>query len=323
MKVFTDEETNVNSHLIQLWRQRYMTECKKYNTHEYLHNKTGGLFSPPPPEALNHITASQDVVPCQHTFLDLGANIGDTVGHVVDAGLPFCGDEKMGLHPKYDMDLGTLNDPYRVRRWNPISNWFHRHLANFSEPALYPEHFCVFSFEGNPLFTSRLQETERRVMGSIPRPVRRTHFFTESVVTATPGPTTLFLDTVNRKGNFDGSSLNSDMFSIKRVKNQNDGKLEEAKVMGYTLPQILNMTVDPTPTSHVIIKMDVEGMEYAVLNDAVDYLCELVEKHGTYVALVAELHEKKRVNKETKKYYAETEPKLRTCGVHFGRGDGG
>lgn len=172
MKVFTDEETNVNSHLIQLWRQRYMTECKKYNTHEYLHNKTGGLFSPPPPEALNHITASQDVVPCQHTFLDLGANIGDTVGHVVDAGLPFCGDEKMGLHPKYDMDLGTLNDPYRVRRWNPISNWFHRHLANFSEPALYPEHFCVFSFEGNPLFTSR--QIERR--GSIPRPVRRTLF---------------------------------------------------------------------------------------------------------------------------------------------------
>jgi Methyltransferase FkbM domain len=321
MKLFNDDEAAMNGRLMQIWRQRYMGECDKRNSQAYLHSTMGGLFSPPSPEVVNQTSVNQDIEPCKHTFLDLGANIGDTVGHVVDAGLPFCGDEATGLHPKYDTGLGDVHGNYEAGKWNPVSKWLYQHLAAF--PSLYPEQFCVYSFEGNPSFTSRLQAIENRVMGSVPRPVRRTHFFTQSVVTDIPGPTTFFLDTFNEKGNFDGSSLLPDMYSIKRVKKQQKNVVK-VTAMGYTLPQILNMTVKPTPQSHVMIKMDIEGIEYAVLNQAVDYLCELVEKHHMFVALVVELHEeKKRVDEYTKKYFAETEPKLRTCGVQFSRGDGG
>lgn len=321
MKLFNDEEAVMNGRLVQTWRQRYMGECEKRNSQAYLHTTMGGLFSPPSPEVVNRTNIHQDIERCKHTFLDLGANIGDTVGHVVDAGLPFCGDEVTGLHPKYNTSLGDIHGNYEARRWNPVSKWLYQHLASF--PSLYPEQFCVYSFEGNPSFTSRLHEIENRVMGSVPRPVRRTHFFTQSVVTDIPGPTTFFLDTFNEKGNFDGSSLLPEMYSIKRVKKKQKNVVK-VTAMGYTLQQILNMTVDPTPKSHVMIKMDIEGIEYAVLNQAVHYLCDLVEKHHMFVALVVELHEeKKRVDEHTKKYFAETEPKLRICGVQFSRGDGG
>jgi hypothetical protein len=111
-------------------------------------------------------------------------------------------------------------------------------------------------------------------MGSVPWPVRRTHFFTQSVVTDVPGPTTFFLETFNEKGNFDGSGLLPDMYSIKRVKKQQKNVVK-VTATGYTLPQILNMTVDPTPKSHLVIKMDIEGIDTQHLNQAVDYLCDL------------------------------------------------
>lgn len=317
-----------------------MTECRKNNTQAYLKTKMSSLFT----SAINQTAApilprskiSHDdmVEPCTHTFLDLGANIGDTVAHVIDAGVPFCGDtERTGLHQRYNANLGLMTEVYKYLHWNRLAAWFRGQLLTVSgRPSdevtasplsLNPEDFCVFSFEGNPAFTAQLKELEHRVMATVPRPVRRTYFFTESVVSATSGPTTLYLDTVNKKGNFDGSSLISDMFSMEKVKALNDGKVEEAHVMGYSLEQILKLTVKPSAKSHVMIKMDVEGVEYAVLNNGAQYLCDLVEKHGVYVGLVVELHEKKRVTEHTIRYYKDTESKLQGCGVNFNKGDGG
>jgi hypothetical protein len=121
----------------------------------------------------------------------------------------------------------------------------------------------------------------------------------ESVASAISGPTMLYLDTVNKKGNYDWSSLISDQYSLEKVKVLNGGKVEEAQVMGYSLEQILKVTVTPTAKSHIMIKMDIEGVEYAVLNNRAQYLCDLVKRHRMYVGLVVELHERKRVNEHT------------------------
>ena len=48
--------------------------------------------------------------------------------------------------------------------------------------------------EGNPTFTERLTKLENFISDMNPRPVQHVHMFTESVVTATDGPTKLYLD---------------------------------------------------------------------------------------------------------------------------------
>ena len=63
--------------------------------------------------------------------------------------------------------------------------------------AYLPEETCVYGMEGNPDFTERLQKLENFVQGMQPRPVQHFHIHTESVITATDGPTKLFLDKIS------------------------------------------------------------------------------------------------------------------------------
>jgi FkbM family methyltransferase len=277
----------------------------------------------PPTSLLKQTFLNNVIEPCYHVFVDLGANIGDTLGHVIDAGLPFCTiSGRKEFHPKFVTDHGTVRDFYTLGRWNPMSEWMYGYLCNMTAQNLYPEHFCVYSFEGNPMFTERLQRLEYRTMATIPRPVRRIHFFTESVVSHTSGPATLFLDTWGEKSNFDGSSLLNNMQRLDQVRETNQGRVKEAKVMGFTLSQILNMTVAPSSLSTIFIKMDIEGVEYHVINEAAESLCNLA-RQSLLVALLVERHGRMKDTEDSKRYYRETIGKLQRCGVQLTHGDGG
>jgi hypothetical protein len=60
MKLFNDDDAAMNGRLIQMWRQRYMGECKKRNSHAYLHKTMGSLFSPPSREVMNQTSIHQE-----------------------------------------------------------------------------------------------------------------------------------------------------------------------------------------------------------------------------------------------------------------------
>jgi hypothetical protein len=146
---------------------------------------------------------------------------------------------------------------------------------------------------------------------------------TESVVTSVSGPTTLYLDAIGTDSNFDGSSIISTMTRIKQTKRRTHG-VQHAKVMGYTLTDILKKTVDPgSDGGRVYIKMDIEGAEYAVLNEAVEKLCQLVTTHKYTVAIVVEQHGTDANLKDRQLYESESVAKLRGCGVDLTHGDGG
>jgi hypothetical protein len=112
------------------------------------------------------------------------------------------------------------------------------------------------------------------------------------------------------------------MKRLEKVRETNQGKVKEAKVMGFTLSQVLNMTVASTPASTVLIKMDIEGMEYHVINEAAEFLCILAHQ-SALVALLVERHGKNRDTEEARRYYRETTEKLKKCGVQLTHGDGG
>ena len=153
----------------------------------------------------------QHIIPCEYVFIDFGANIGDSLGKFVDAGLP----KTYNLRPRLDVKTGSIaKDCYNCTmldeddKRNYVDQW---HLPSYIRSSLregtMPEDYCYYGVEGNPHFTALLKTTEDNVMSMRPRPVRYVHFLTETVGTNPDGPTQLFLDTVNPKENFGGSSV--------------------------------------------------------------------------------------------------------------------
>ena len=140
---------------------------------------------------------------CHNTFIDLGTNIGDSIGYFVDNALDPCSPLWMQKHPKTKVtkefpkphldvtDIKIYNKGYGS---NPLFGMLQGAMTKDKTNIGLPETFCVYGMEGNPAFTSRLQKLENFVMGMKPRPVRHLHIHTESVVTATDGPTKLYLD---------------------------------------------------------------------------------------------------------------------------------
>jgi hypothetical protein len=107
----------------------------------------------------------------------------------------------------------------------------------------------------------------------LPPPVRSASFYTETVGSPADGPVTFYLDTKNAAVNYWGSSL----ISSHRDVEPGGG----VTVQGVTLTSLLRRHVDTSRSpGHVMIKMDIEGAEYALLNEASDsgILCELTEK---------------------------------------------
>jgi hypothetical protein len=70
-----------------------------------------------------------------------------------------------------------------------------------------PEDYCYYGVEGNPVFTSCLRRDKIHILDMLPRPVRHFYFLTQHAGAGVDGPTMLYLDTINQKHNYWGSSM--------------------------------------------------------------------------------------------------------------------
>jgi Methyltransferase FkbM domain len=320
-----------NSKLVKAWRSKLRDQCKAAKSESDVqaisNNQIVGFKMPELriPQPRNNDAVRR----CKNVVMDFGANIGDTSGHVVDTGMISC-------DRKADLNTATLKSHFNIetKEFELVANRnkLTAHLEHliFSQGSDQgPEDYCYYGIEGNPHFTERLQAIEDHVMAMNPRPVQHMHFFTESVGAGEDGMTKLYLDTVNTKQNFWGSSIFKDHQDVRRSADGKDVEMVATPVMGYTIGTLMRMTFkafDPKATdeekkgNHFILKVDIEGGEYPLLHQAVadGTLCEFV-KMGNKADIFIEFHSAKVTGKhdfvgKTK----ELKNALTGCGVNMG-----
>ena len=80
------------------------------------------------------------------------------------------------------------------------------------------------------------------------------------------------------------------------------------------------MTVEPRAGAHVLIKIDIEGAEYELMNEAYDSgaLCNTVAK-GVRVDIRMEIHPKKTIgeNADLERFRSRVRHQLLACGVNI------
>jgi hypothetical protein len=299
---FTDKQAQENAEVVQEKRRLYYLDklCQSRNE-----TATVDWFVPAQAQLSSDTAivpaAAAASKPCLFTLLDLGANVGDSLGKFIDAGID------ADCTGRYSVTEGRIR-PLTDHSINELTTWTrntmekfaathaHRHTKDMDKHSLaQPENYCYFGLEGNPAFTDRLQQLQQRVLATTPRPLRSVRFLTETVATGTgDGPTSLYLDTVNGKNNFFGSSLLIDHHDVRQsAAKQADGAPVAASVQGVTLSTLLKETVVRQAGAHVIVKIDIEGAEYALLNEAYNsgVLCEYAAS-GVRVDVRMEIHPK-------------------------------
>ncbi|EEC47506.1 predicted protein [Phaeodactylum tricornutum CCAP 1055/1] len=329
-----------NAAQIKAWRKALQDQCTSAQTAEQVQavgavNKGyfSGLGSSPPLQPRGDAAIKR----CQRVLLDFGANIGDTSGKLMDAGFVGCDrsdDLKTQLvPPAYDMETKTWQEASFGRRKvarNPLTTQFVQLMRSFGS-LTGPEDYCYYGVEGNPVFTKQLQAHEDYIMNLNPRPIQHMHFFTESVGAGTDGMTKLYLDTINTEQNFWGSSILQGHQDVRKSADVSKGeKLETvaADVMGYTIGTLLRKTTnafapDAQPHEqsggHFILKVDIEGGEYPLLDEAAreGTLCEYV-KMGNQADVYIEYHSQRVTGPNPLvKTKLETKKNLEECGVTF------
>jgi hypothetical protein len=284
-----------------------------------------------PVERIEEPRDERAVKRCKHAVLDFGANIGDTAGKVIDAGLYGCKRDDLKKEipgPIFNTESRQFEDPKKGGR-NPLVRQFEALMKGFG-PLRGPEDYCYYGVEGNPVFTDRLQSLEDFVMGTKPRPLQNLHFFTESVGAGEDGMTKLYLDTVNEKQNYWGSSILKSHQDVQKsaLAQNTTAEMAATDVMGYTIGTLMRQILiafDPAPTlegqrgGHFILKVDIEGGEYPLLKQAAEEgtLCEYV-KMGNQADLYIEFHSQ-RVTGRNPLFgkMKEHRQKLVDCGVNF------
>lgn len=233
----------------------------------------------------------------------------------------------------------------------PMLQHLRRHHSTQHRPDI--QEYCFYGVEGNPAFTRRLRGLEYWLMSmggersaTKRRPLRHVHFFTETVATSENGPTTLYLDSVST--NQVGSSL------LRSHKYAVMGGVKGTQVEGVTLTRLLGQVlagfindneqrqdlhlpngipakIAPpnqngrfgTDSGHLILKVDIEGGEYGVLEEALKsgLLCQYASKTGIRVDLVVEFHRWVIEDSSERQQYASMEKhfynKLKSCGVYL------
>jgi hypothetical protein len=135
---------------------------------------------------------------CKNVFIDLGTNIGDSVGYFIDNVIDPCSPVWAAKFPKTKftsdfprphLNVSSLQVEHKGNKGNPMFG-----LLQKEAQSIPSESFCVYGMEGNPSFTERLRKLENFIREIQPTPVQHVHIFTESVVTAKDGPTKLYLD---------------------------------------------------------------------------------------------------------------------------------
>jgi hypothetical protein len=266
---------------------------------------------------------------CKHVVMDFGANIGDTSGHVIDAGMIGCERKDLGASTSATHFNIETKQFEAVKQRNMLTRNIEKLMESDGE-QVGPEDYCYYGIEGNPHFTERLQKIEDHVMAMSPRPIQHMHFFTESVGAGEDGMTKLYLDTINTEQNFWGSSIFSGHQDVRKSVEKADGNADmvAAPVMGYTIGTLMRKTLaafDPEATeaqkkgSHLVLKVDIEGGEYPLLHQAVEEgtLCKFVQM-GNTADLFIEFHSQRVTGRHD--YIGKTKQMkdhLTECGVTF------
>jgi Methyltransferase FkbM domain len=293
---FNEKQAKDNSLAVQEKRRRYHdNSCRAFNGTEL------DWFSPPT-LPVDHTMAVMANKPCMFTLVDLGANVGDSLGKFIDAGIDAeCTDRysvtKGRVRSMRDESVHELTAWTRKVMEQFAASHVHRHLDETTTKSYaQPENYCYVGVEGNPAFTKRLLELQQRVLLTTPRPLRSVRFLTETVATgAGDGPTQLYLDTVNAQHNFFGSSLLPEHTDVRRSATANGGTPVSVPVNGITLSTLLKETVVRHAGAHVILKIDIEGAEYGLLNEAYNsgVLCDYAAL-GVRIDARVEIHPKVR-----------------------------
>eukprot|EP00566_Odontella_aurita_P018182 CAMPEP_0113560752 /NCGR_PEP_ID=MMETSP0015_2-20120614/19602_1 /TAXON_ID=2838 /ORGANISM="Odontella" /LENGTH=328 /DNA_ID=CAMNT_0000462485 /DNA_START=207 /DNA_END=1190 /DNA_ORIENTATION=- /assembly_acc=CAM_ASM_000160 len=145
---------------------------------------------------------------CKYVAIDFGANVGDTMAHMMDAGLVSCDrTRKLGEKAKSEAHFDQAKFELTDQPWNRITKFLVGMVASLGGDRVGPEDYCYYGVEGNPVFTERLRRAEAWASQITPKPLRHAHFLTETVGAGKDGPAQLWLDTVNAKQNYWGSSI--------------------------------------------------------------------------------------------------------------------
>lgn len=160
---------------------------------------------------------------CPNAFVDLGSNRGDSI-------------EKFLEPSKHQGGLAAF---FQDQKWNPAQ-------------------FCIFGFEGNPVFNKTLEKLQTESASK----VVHIEIFTQTLAHEKDGTISFYLDTVNTGQNFWGSSILPHHPDV--IKSGGPQKVE-VKARAINIGAFLQKRVDPAGV--MVVKMDIEGGEYGVLAD--------------------------------------------------------
>ena len=115
---------------------------------------------------------------CKNTFIDLGTNIGDSIGYFVDNSIDVCTpmwvrasqQKQIAItFPRLHLDVTERKIIGKGSGRNPLMGLLQNYMDQDNNTVL-PENTCVYGMEGNPAFTERLQKLESFILGMRPRP---------------------------------------------------------------------------------------------------------------------------------------------------------
>jgi hypothetical protein len=277
--------------LVQVKRHAYEQACASSSSKQVV---LTDWFQPPPKTGTTDSVTIMEAQPrpCNLTFLDFGANNGDSMGKFIDAGIPPCRRPHHKQHARYNIDSGRV-ELLDVIANNYVTPWSRERMLLQSHSVGYrlnPEDYCYYGIEGNPVFTRKLQHMEHVVLQSTPSPLLSAHFYTETVAVAKDGPTQLFLET--HGGNYWGSSIYATHKTVQKSAHTDQHvQPTAANVTGLTLTTLVKATTLMVAGNHLLLKIDIEGAEYPVLDEAYTsgILCDYA-KASVQVDLLIEIH---------------------------------
>jgi len=212
------------------------------------------------PARLSSVMLEQDKWQCPNFYFDLGSNVGDSIVHFVLHNITSVGSSSSALR-RFANHLGVVSTEY-----------------------------CVYGFEGNPVFNDGLKKLEQLLQGY----TKKTEIRTETVVTDHDGTTQLYLDLVNADHHFWGSSIHNGTRDILKSGSQavNVTAIDFAtflkrRVMDKREFKSAVHSRHRSSPPVVIVRMDIEGAEYRVLRRLFEegLLCHSIDY------LIVEFHE--------------------------------
>jgi len=351
-EVLSSFNRDANSAKVKAWRDEVKQKCSAASTEKDMDAVkvlVKEQFSAPSKSSRKTFGTIQR---CKNVVLDFGANVGDSISKIIDAGLPGCDKQNLDVTATKDASMAQPVFLHREERitagkWNGVSKYFKERIEEVGRTYdeggkgdRGPEDYCMYGVEGNPTFTKLLKDSEQYIMSLEPRPLSHLHIFTETVGAGKDEPTEIFLDTVNEDKNFWGSSIIANHRDVKEGAEAQDGSKKASKmvatpVQGMTLTKVMKDTLAAfapganaadTEGGHLFVKIDIEGGEYQLLNEGYEsgILCDYVKKGNTLDILV-EFHTEVLIGKnpDLRKYYKEVKQPLLDCGVKIKRLPGG